>query len=200
MVKRTSRGRIVAIDSAAMASIGFFVLCFVLVTARPKAKIFESIEPPKSSSYNVDSMMEPIPIIISAGENKVYLSIDKAIRKQTLLSMARLYHVNFTDKQVNTFASIENFGVPMIQLKALLDNYDPDKLTRLQPGIPSESSKKSELFNWIRQSQEAYIQLTDRDYARVALNIDRKQTFPVVRNVIDNLQLQNINKISFITY
>jgi biopolymer transport protein ExbD len=62
-----------------------------------------------------------------------------------------------------------------------------------QPGIPVDSTGASELADWVYAARKADSQL------RIALKGDNLSKFPAFKDVLANLQSQNINKFNLIT-
>ncbi len=62
-----------------------------------------------------------------------------------------------------------------------------------QPGIPTDSTGVSELADWVYAARKANPQL------RIAIKGDNSAKFPTFKNVLLNLQSQNINRFNLIT-
>ncbi len=62
-----------------------------------------------------------------------------------------------------------------------------------QPGIPVDSTGTSQLADWVYAARKADPGL------RIALKGDNLAKFPVFKDVLGNLQSQNINRFNLIT-
>lgn len=62
-----------------------------------------------------------------------------------------------------------------------------------QPGIPVDSTGVSELADWVFAARKA------NPKVRIALKGDNAAKFPVFKDVLANLQSQNINRFNLIT-
>ena len=53
--------------------------------------------------------------------------------------MGQKYEMEFSDDDTNKFALMESFGVPLQNLKQILDMKAADRAKAGQPGIPKDS-------------------------------------------------------------
>src|ERR1700733_13322488 len=104
-----------AIDMTAMCDVAFLLLTFFILSAKPKT------EDPVRADVPASTMMEVIPEtdygIITVGQGKAFLTIEgDDVRRATIKTMMEVYHINFTPEQINEFAHIESFGLPLNQM------------------------------------------------------------------------------------
>jgi len=186
------------IDMTAMCDVAFLLLTFFILTAKPR------VEDPAKADVPPSSKEQSIPddnvAMITIGQgNKVFYSVTGTdIRTEALKAMGDKYHVTFTPQEQARFAVTEVFGVPMSQLKQFLNMTAEDKKTYQPPGIPTDTTSNNELSNWILVSRQADKGLHDKDLA-IAIKGDRREQYPAIKMVIDNLQRQKLNKYSLIT-
>nr|MBC7613786.1 biopolymer transporter ExbD [Pseudopedobacter sp.] len=108
------------------------------------------------------------------------------------------YSITFTPEEKKRFAVIENFGVPIANLKQFIALDNTERMKINQPGIPADSGANNELKQWILQARYATKELHNVDL-RFSIKGDSKEKYPEIRKVINILQDQNINKFSLIT-
>src|SRR5690606_32469831 len=115
--------------------------------------------------------------------------------------MSEKYSVPFTAEEKERFKVMEMFGVPMGNLKEII-NMDASDRARpgLQPGIPADSTKElsNQLFHWIYSARVATKELENQEM-RVSIKGDADEKYPAIKKVIDILQSQKVNKFSLIT-
>jgi biopolymer transport protein ExbD len=186
------------IDMTAMCDVAFLLLTFFILTAKPR------VEDPAKADVPPSSKEQAIPddnvAMITIGQgNKVFYSVTGTdIRTEALQAMGDKYQVTFTPEEKARFAVTEVFGVPMSQMKQFLNMTAEDKKTYQPPGIPTDTTTNNELSNWVLVSRQADKGLHDKDLT-IAIKGDRREQYPAIKMVIDNLQRQKINKFSLIT-
>lgn len=185
-----------AIDMTAMCDVAFLLLTFFILTAKPRTEEPVPIDVPKSS------IQQPVPdenfATISVGKDKAFFGIEGTdLRKATLEQMGALSKITFTPEEIKKFTTIPSFGVPMSQMKQFLSLSVEDQKKLEQPGIPRDSVS-NELFNWIREARKATVAL-HQVQMRIAIKGDSKEEYPVMKDVINILQKQKVNKFSLIT-
>ncbi len=193
-VKRSST----AIDMTAMCDVSFLLLTFFILTATARQPDPLDITTPSSS---VQFKMPDRDIsIVSIGKGVVFLEIiGQDVKKATLQRMGAAYGQTFTPQEMDRFAVIGAFGVPIGNMKKFLEMDGPNReKSGIQSGIPMDSTTNNELYNWIKEARYATSELHGIDM-RLSIKGDAKTEYPVVRKVIDLLQKQKINKFSLIT-
>jgi len=191
-VKRQS----VSLDMTAMCDMAFLLLTFFMLTSKFKEDDALAIDTPSSVSTTVIPDTDMMLIEIDK-EGKVIFGVDRQrTRVEMLKLMGDKYKQKFNEDELNLFARITNFGVPIGQMKQYLA-LDRSKRNKYMPGIPTDSTN-NELKDWIysarRANQNAYSKAM-----KIAIKGDQDSKSPIIRRVIATLQDQEINKFNFIT-
>lgn len=180
-------------DMTAMTDVAFLLLTFFIMTATFKSQEAAEIDTP--SSISAIKVPDDNIMIISIGtKGEVFFGVDAQPDRIAMLeNIAQTKGISFTDAQKKKFSNQASFGFPLAQLKGWLDLPAPDMGTVKQPGIPADSSGVSELADWVYAARQANPQL------RIAIKGDNSAKFPTFKNVLANLQSQNINRFNLIT-
>ncbi|MEO6282714.1 MAG: biopolymer transporter ExbD [Dyadobacter sp.] len=179
-------------DMTAMTDVAFLLLTFFIMTATFKSNEAEITTPSSISQIKVPD--DDIMIISIDKAGKVFFGVDaKPVRAAMLENIGQAKGITFTDTEKAKFALQSSFGFPLNQLKPWL-NMSKEQMPQVkQPGIPVDSTGASELADWVYAARKANNQL------RIALKGDNLSKFPVFKDVLANLQSQNINKFNLIT-
>ena len=182
-----------SIDMTPMVDLAFLLVTFFMLTAafRPPEPV--AVDTPKSESEI------PLPerdrmIITVSKDGKVFFDMDNQNgRKEALQQMGEKYGVNFTADQVNSFAVMAGFGIPVRQLPQYLDLSPDERLEVASPGIPADSVN-NELADWV-----VFARLTNPSKMRVAVKGDRDTNYKVVKQVVSTLIDRRILRFNLIT-
>lgn len=179
-------------DMTAMTDVAFLLLTFFIMTATFKTNDAEITTPSSISQIKVPD--EELMVISIDKDGKVYFGVDaKPTRIEMLDNIAQTKGLSFTDVEKAKFSIQTSFGLPINQMKPWL-NMPKDQMASVkQPGIPTDSTGTSELADWVYAARKANPNL------RIALKGDNIAKFPKFKDVLANLQSQNINKFSLIT-
>jgi len=180
-------------DMTAMTDVAFLLLTFFIMTATFKSQEAAEIDTP--SSISAIKVPDDDILMISIGtEGEVFFGVDaQPDRIRMLENIAESKGLTFTDAQKQKFSYQASFGFPLAQLKGWLDLPGPEMGLVKQPGIPTDSTGVSELADWVYAARKANSQL------RIAIKGDNSAKFPTFKNVLANLQSQNINKFNLVT-
>jgi len=179
-------------DMTAMTDVAFLLLTFFIMTATFKTNDAEITTPTSISQIKVPD--DELLIISIDKDGKVYFGVDaKPTRAAMLDNIAQTKGITFTDIEKSKFALQTSFGFPLNQLKPWLSMPKEEMSKVKQPGIKVDSTGTSELADWVYAARKANPML------RIALKGDNVAKFPVFKDVLANLQSQNINKFSLIT-
>jgi len=176
-----------------MTDVAFLLLTFFIMTATFKSQEAAEIDTP--SSISAIKVPDDNILMISIGtEGEVFFGVDaQPDRVRMLENIAESKGLTFTDAQKQKFSYQASFGFPLAQLKGWLDLPGPEMGLVKQPGIPTDSTGVSELADWVYAARKANPQL------RIAIKGDNAAKFPTFKNVLANLQSQNINKFNLVT-
>lgn len=105
--------------------------------------------------------------------------------------------MEFSAEDTEKFALMESFGVPIQNLKSILDMKSADRNKAKQPGIPKDSLD-NQLKDWVLYSRKANIEINDKEL-QFAIKGDAKEQFPEIKQVMDILQDQKINSFNLVT-
>jgi biopolymer transport protein ExbD len=183
-------------DMTAMCDVAFLLLTFFILTATAKAPEVIPVDTPQSTVQTklpTDNLAT-----ITIGKGKVFFDIKgKEVRKKTLELMGQKYELEFSDDDTNKFALMESFGVPLQNLKQILDMKAADRAKAGQPGIPKDSLD-NQLKEWLLNARRANIDVNDKEL-EIAIKGDAKEEYATIKQVMDILQDQKINNFSLVT-
>lgn len=193
-VKRSST----SIDMTAMCDVSFLLLTFFILTATARQP--DPLEIATPSSTVQYKLPDKGVVIVSVGKGKVFLDIiGQDVKRATLQKMGTVYGVTFNEEELKRFSVLPAFGVPFGNLKQFLamDATQREK-SGIQTGIPLDSTKNNELYNWLKEARLANGEIYGIDL-NAAIKGDGKTEYPAIRKVVDVFQSQKINKFSLIT-
>ncbi len=185
-----------SIDMTAMCDVAFLLLTFFILTATAKAPEVLPVDTPQSTVQTklpTDNLAT-----ITIGKGKVFFDLKgREVRKKTLELMGQKYELEFSDDDSNKFALMESFGVPLQNLKQILDMKASDRAKAGQPGIPKDSLD-NQLKEWLLNSRRANIDINNKEL-EIAIKGDAKEEYATIKQVMDILQEQKINNFSLVT-
>ncbi len=183
-------------DMTAMCDVAFLLLTFFILTATAKVPEVMPVDTPASTVQT--KLPEKDLATLTVGSGKVFFDVKgKDVRVRTLELMGQKYGVTFSEEEQTKFAVMESFGVPVQNLKQILDMKPADRKNVQQPGIPKDSLD-NQLADWIQNARLANIEQHDKEL-EFAIKGDAKEEYPVIRKVMDILQNQKINSFSLVT-
>lgn len=183
-------------DMTAMCDVAFLLLTFFILTATAKVPEVMPVDTPQSTVQT--KLPEKDLATLTVGNGKVFFDVKgKDVRIRTLELMGQKYGVTFSEDDQSKFAIMESFGVPVQNLKQILDMKPADRKNVQQPGIPKDSLD-NQLADWVQNARLANIELHDKEL-ELAIKGDAKEEYPVIKKVMDILQDQKINSFSLVT-
>jgi biopolymer transport protein ExbD len=183
-------------DMTAMCDVAFLLLTFFILTATAKVPEVMPVDTPASTVQT--KLPENDLATLTVGNGKVFFDVKgKDVRVRTLELMGNKYGVKFSEDDQNQFAIMESFGVPVQNLKQIIDMKPADRKNVQQPGIPKDSLD-NQLADWIQNARIANIELHDKEL-ELAIKGDAKEEYPIIKKVMDILQDQKINNFSLVT-
>ena len=183
-------------DMTAMCDVAFLLLTFFILTAT--AKVPEALPVDTPASTVQTKLPESDLATITIGKGKVFFDLKgREVRKRALQLMGQKYNVTFTQDEIDKFALMEGFGVPIQSLSQIIAMKSADRNKVEQPGVPKDSLD-NQLKEWIYNSRIANIETNDKEL-QIAIKGDAKEEYPAVKKVMDILQDQKINSFSLVT-
>lgn len=185
-------------DMTAMCDVAFLLLTFFILTATAKLPEALPVDTPQSTNSTKLPTSDLAIITIGKGKGVVFYDVKgKEVRKRALELMGQKYGVTFTEDESAKFALMDDFGVPLENLKSIIAMKAADRSKADQPGIPKDSLN-NQLAEWIQNSRIANIELNDKEL-QFAIKGDAKEQYPAIKKVMDVLQNQKINNFNLVT-
>lgn len=201
MAKIKMKKKSTSTDMTAMCDVAFLLLTFFILTATAKVPEALPVDMPSSTvqSKLPDSDLAIITIGKGKdGKSKVFFDIKgRELRKRSLEGMGAKFGVNFSEDDKAKFALMDDFGVPVTNLKQIIDLKASDRVKADQPGIPIDSLD-NQLKEWLLVSRRAAIDLDDKEL-QIAIKGDAKEQYPQIKKIMDILQDQKINSFNLVT-
>ena len=196
MAKLKMSKKSTSIDMTAMCDVAFLLLTFFILTATAKVP---EVLPVDTPSATVETKLPESDLAtLTIGKGKVFFDLKgRDIRKRTLELMGQKYNVAFSDTDMENFALMESFGIPIQNLKQILDMKSADRTKANQPGIPKDSLD-NQLADWVQNARIANNEIAQKEL-QIAIKGDAKEEYPLIRKVMDILQDQKINSFSLVT-
>jgi biopolymer transport protein ExbD len=196
MAKIKMKKKSTSTDMTAMCDVAFLLLTFFILTAT--AKVPEALPVDTPASTVQTKLPESDLATITIGKGKVFFDLKgREVRKRALQLMGDKYGVTFTQEEMDKFALMEGFGVPIQSLSQIIAMKSADRNKAEQPGVPKDSLD-NQLKEWIYNSRIANIETNDKEL-QIAIKGDAKEEYPAIKKVMDILQDQKINSFSLVT-
>lgn len=188
-------------DMTAMCDVAFLLLTFFILTATAKVPEALPVDMPSSTVQTKLPDSDLAIITIGKGDDgksKVFFDIKgREIRKRTLEGMGAKFGVTFSEDEKTKFALMDDFGVPLAELKGIIGLKASDRVKANQGGIPIDSLD-NQLKEWLLVSRRAAIDLDDKEL-QIAIKGDAKEQYPQIKKIMDILQDQKINSFNLVT-
>ena len=195
MAKIKMKKKSTSTDMTAMCDVAFLLLTFFILTAT--AKVPEALPVDTPASTVQTKLPESDLATITIGKGKVFFDLKgREVRKRALQLMGDKYGVTFTQDEMDKFALMEGFGVPIQSLSQIIAMKSADRSKADQPGVPKDSLD-NQLKEWIYNSRIANIETNDKEL-QIAIKGDAKEEYPAIKKVMDILQDQKINSYSLV--
>jgi len=181
------------VDMTAMCDVAFLLLTFFMLTSNFAKKESTVINTPSSIS-EIKIPERNILMILVDDKGRTFFGIDGQENRISLLkNMGTKYNIAFTGKELKEFSLIDNFGVPINQMKVFLSlSPEERESASFAPGIPCDSLD-NQLKNWISTTRSI-----SKDY-RIAIKADQITAYPYINRVMETLQDLNENRFNLIT-
>ncbi|NHA06279.1 hypothetical protein G7092_20890 [Mucilaginibacter sp. HC2] len=174
------------------------VMLRFFMSGRPVVRCPIDINPPLTSSNLIaDSFVNDGATILIA-QGKVMLELpDSSLREQTLKQIGIRYGISFSSAEMSKFGTTDVIGSPVHELKNYIKSYYDPQSYYTQKGI-SIDTVSNELFNWLYAARKAYA-TQHGSPMRINIKADKNTSYTLIKQVINVLQSQKINKFSLIT-
>jgi biopolymer transport protein ExbD len=205
MAKIKMKKKSTSTDMTAMCDVAFLLLTFFILTATAKIPEALPVDTPASTVQTKlpESDLATLTIGNVDGKDRVFFDLKgRDVRKRTLELMGDKYGVSFSDQDKEKFALMTDFGVPITNLKQIIDMKASDRVKASQPGVPMDSLD-NQLKEWIYNARIANNEynnsINSKQELQIAIKGDAKEQYPVIKKVMDILQDQHINTFSLVT-
>jgi biopolymer transport protein ExbD len=202
-----------SIDMTPMVDLAFLLVTFFMLAAIPKE--VDPVDVTIPSSISEKLMPENVLTVTIDKGGRVFLDLSHPdARREMLLNMSAKYKAAFSEKQVNTFASMSSFGCSMKELPQYLDMDGKGRKMFNTIGIPADTSN-NQLRDWIYYGNIAALNTGRTKYEEAELSglhpimndfkpkfilkVDGKAVYLHAQNVINTFRDLDLNNLNFIT-
>lgn len=162
------------IDMTPMVDMAFLLVTFFLLATTFKTGEVVGVQMPRSVAGLNLPMTDLLTISVDK-KGQAYLSMTSPqARRAWLQKHAQVNQINYTEEEYKTFELIPGFGVPMSQLRTLLQTPAEERKRFKQNGIPIKGDK-NELADWVILARVTIPRL------RIAIKADANTPFQTGR-------------------
>ena len=183
------------IDMTPMVDLAFLLITFFMLTIKFVPPESVEVSMPSSIATTAQPPKNLMTIIVSQ-EGRVFFGVSNPDDRVNILRrMGKEYGYTFTAEQENQFRILNDVGVDIKTLGQFLD-LSPDKrkdVIKNTAGVPIDSTN-NQLDKWVIQSRFA-----TNDGLSVVIKADQKTPYPVIRDVVNTLKRQKLNRFNLIT-
>jgi len=181
-----------SLDMTPMVDLAFLLVTFFMLISKFAPEEVVVVDTPSSTS-DIKLPESDILTITVDKAGRVFYGVEGQHTKRELIDkMAAKYNIAFTEAEKNKFANTASFGVPIANLKQILNAPESQVKNIKQPGVPADSLN-NELGDWIMQTR-----LTNPK-VRIAIKGDNDADVPTIKKVIKTLQDKKVNRFNLIT-
>ena len=181
-----------SLDMTPMVDLAFLLVTFFMLISKFAPEEVVVVDTPSSTSEI--KLPEADIITISVDKTgRIFYGVDGQNTKLALIEkMEKKYNITFSPTERTKFSLMPSFGVPISQLKSLLNVPESQVKNVKQPGVPADSLN-NELGDWVMQTRYS------NPKVRIAIKGDNDADVPTIKKVIKTLQDNKINKFNLIT-
>jgi len=181
-----------SLDMTPMVDLAFLLVTFFMLISKFAPEEVVVVDTPSSTS-DIKLPESDILTISVDKTGRIFYGVEGQHTKRELIDkMATKYNLTFTEQEKARFANMPSFGVPIANLKQLLNVPQSQQTKVNQPGVPADSLN-NELGDWIMQTRYSNPQV------RIAIKGDNDADVPTIQKVIKTLQDRKVNKFNLIT-
>lgn len=182
-----------SIDMTPMCDVAFLLLTFFILAAQFKPSEAVEVTTPSSVSNKVSPQKDFLQVTIDKN-NKVYLTMDDAIKGDVFDELGKERNIKFTPEDRAYFEKASYVGVPLSQLTQFI-RLTPEQLKGTDlPGIPVDSSN-NELQAWV--SAALAVQLGQK--LNLVVKGDNASKYTTFKGVIDAFKANDQFKYNLVT-
>lgn len=184
----------------AMVDVAFLLLTFFILTTKFRAEEKMPVDMPSSTAAFEVPQSGVITVAIGKSGKVLFGTQDQDIREYMLDRIAANFNIALSEEGKEYFSNLPEFGVPINQLSAWLNNPDKEHLKEFpNPGIPIDlrRGRVNELREWVQAARRGAISSGKKIIW--AIKGDRNTEYPNMDKVIATLQDVDINKFHLVT-
>ncbi len=195
----------IRMDMTAMCDVGFLLLTFFILTAKFRPNEPVKVDIPMSGA--VTNIPAKDILLISIGEDgRIFMGVDdKPTRSAMLDEVSRRYNFTIDGNMQKRFNNMDQFGVPLEQLPALLKLSPEETNSFVQPGLKCNPDAK--ILPGQTGSDTAKNQLGEliviarslNERLVIAVKADKGANYDKVDAVIETLRKTNSNRFNLVT-
>lgn len=187
-----------SIDMTAMCDVAFLLLSFFILATKQKPP--EAVTVAAPNSVSTKAAPEKSILITLTKEGKVFLMMgDGTKKKEVIEDINTTKGIGLSAAEVDKLSKMPFIGVPLGQLKSLVNRIEPLPPTQMA-GIPAKDSTQNEMVDWIRSITNAYKGGDlNKLQEMILLKGDGDALYPDFKNVKAALKKNNIYKFRIVT-
>jgi biopolymer transport protein ExbD len=197
----------IRMDMTAMCDVAFLLLTFFILTTKFRPNEPVQVEIP-SSTAQIPLPEKDILLISVGNDGRVFFGVDDQNTRALMLDqIAAQYGFQVTGEMQKRFKLLDQFGLPLDQLPALLKMDAAQMASFKQPGLPVNPEAKIKMIANSQGSDTAKNHLGDlivmartlNNNLRIAVKSDKVADYGKVDDVIETLRKTNSNRFNLIT-